>query len=131
MPDEDGAAVKDAWVERVLGITLAKPVTNGDAGKAAMDGWRIARASAIASLDGLARAVAAANLVDADKTVMLLRAIRANLTESPETPRQIDELRNYLEEDDVIDAAETPNGYGIEINLRDPLLDALDALEDA
>jgi hypothetical protein len=130
MSDPDSVAVKNGWVERVLGFTFTRPATNDDARQAAMDGWRTARASAIASLDSLARAVATAKLVDADKTVMLLRAIRANLTESPETQQQIDELRNYLEDDDVIDAAETPNGYGIEINLRDPLLDALDALED-
>ena len=73
----------------------------------------------------------AAALPEADEAVILLRSIRANLTESPATPQQIEELRRYLEEDDVIDAAESPNGYGVELLLRDPLLDALDALEDA
>ena len=131
MSDNGSAGVRDGWIERVLGVRIGGTTANGDKPKSGMEGWRAARAGAIASLDGLAGAVAAAKLVDADKTVMLLRAIRANLTEAPETSQQIDELRRYLEDDDVIDAAESPNGYGIKISLRDPLLDALDALEDA
>lgn len=125
------ASAQDAWVKRVLGAAPVRRAANTDARAAALAAWQTARAAAIDSLNNLADAVAAAALIDADLAVVRLRAIRANLTESPTQPQQIEALRRYLEEDDIIDAAETPNGYGIEINLRDPLLDALDALEDA
>jgi hypothetical protein len=69
--------------------------------------------------------------LDAPEAVILLRAIAANLTEEPSTPQQLAELRRYLETDDVIEEAEEPNGFGIEVSLRAPLLEALSALESA
>ena len=69
--------------------------------------------------------------MDSTKAIILIKAICANLSEEPATPQQIAELQRYLEDDDIIEEAESPNGYGIQISLRDPLLDALDELEDA
>jgi hypothetical protein len=130
-PTNGDASAQDAWIKRVLGAAPVRIGANDDVRTAALAAWQTARAAAIDSLNNLADAVAAAALIDADLAVIRLRAIRANLTESPTEPQQIEALRRYLEEDDIIDAAETPNGYGVQIRLRDPLLDALDALEDA
>ena len=63
-----------------------------------------------------------------DAAIILVRAIRANLTEAPGTPQQVDELERYLKTDAIIVAAETPNVFGIQIALRTPLLQALTAV---
>lgn len=126
---------KAEWVLAVLGIDIGGSPMRASAAKAspaeAMAGWKAARAKAITSLKALEGAIGKARLVDADKAIILVKAICANLTEEPASPQQISELQRYLEDDDIIGEAESPNGYGIEISLRDPLLDALDEFEDA
>jgi hypothetical protein len=44
---------------------------------------------------------------------------------NPATPQQMAELEQYLKTDSVITDAEAPNGFGIKIDIRAPLLDAL------
>ena len=126
---------KAAWVLAVLGIDIGRTTISDSAAKLspadAMAGWKAARAKAITSLKTLEGAIAKAGLVDSTKAIILIKAICANLSEEPATPQQIAELQRYLEDDDIIEEAESPNGYGIQISLRDPLLDALDELEDA
>jgi hypothetical protein len=121
MPTTDSA--KPDWVRRVLGI---EPATPG--GPLNLAGWRQARGAAVTSLNALADAVAKLDIPEAREATILLRAVRANLTEAPTTARQIAELRRYLETDDVIEEAEHPNGFGITVSLREPLLAALDGL---
>lgn len=120
-PDE-----KTAWLARVLGVTLPHAT-----GPAALATWQRARTAAIGDLNALADKVAGLDHPQRDQAIILLRAVRANLTEAPVSPRQQAELRRYLETDDVIDEAEAPNGLGITVILRTPLLAALAHLEGA
>ena len=140
MSEADGAA-RDAWVLSAFGIDMrqAAPAAKGADGAsgaaktsgngAAMAGWKAARAKAVTSLNALAAAVGKLDYVDAPEAVILLRSIASNLTAEPSTPQQVAELRRYLETDDVIEEAEEPNGFGMQIVLREPLLAALAGLE--
>jgi hypothetical protein len=91
-------------------------------------GWRTARAAAMASLKALETAVRGMDAPERDAAVVLLRAIQANLTAEPVTPQQVAELQRYIETDDIIAEAEDPNGFGITVELRAPLLAALAGL---
>jgi hypothetical protein len=122
---------RDGWVLHVLGIDVRSAGALDGAAPPAMAGWKAARGKAVETLRALAGAVDKMDYLDAPEAVILLRAIAANLTEEPSTPQQLAELRRYLETDDVIEEAEEPNGFGIEVSLRAPLLEALSALESA
>jgi hypothetical protein len=116
---------KDAWIQRVLGIdvTAQKAAENGQ-----IDGlaaWQAARQIAIGSLKALESAYRGFDDPEVPQAIILLRAIQANLTETPATRQQVDQLRRYLEEDDIIEDAEEPNGFGVTVKLREPLLGAL------
>lgn len=97
----------------------------------ALAGWQAARATAMTSLRTLEAAVRRMDVPERDRAVILLRAIQANLTEAPTTPRQVAELQRYIETDDIVAEAEDPNGFGITVALRQPLLAALAGLRDA
>jgi hypothetical protein len=112
-----------AWVSRVFGVA---PTGGGGGAGAGLAAWQTARSTAISTLNKLADAVKTLDIPEATEAVILLRAIRANLTEAPTTSRQIAELRRYLTTDEIITDAQDPNGFGIEVRLREPLLAALD-----
>lgn len=96
--------------------------------RAALDEWQAARASAIDDIEEVIEAVRETGDPDARAVEIELRSIVANLTESPDTPQAVAELRRWLESDDVITAAEeVPAHYG-SLDLRAPLLVALQAL---
>jgi hypothetical protein len=86
--------------------------------------WRAARSAAVAALTNLEGAVRKSSHPDRDGAIIMLRAIRANLPETPDTPQKVGELERYLTTDDIIDAAETPNVFGVNLALRAPLLEA-------
>jgi hypothetical protein len=90
-----------------------------------MEQWAKARGRAIALLSALEAAFRDSGDPLSDRGIVLIRAIRANLTERPETPQQLIELVKYIADDDVITEAEVPNGFGITVELRKPLLTAL------
>ncbi len=130
------SAGKLAWIRDVLGVNLSPSRPAADAtpkGKnsrvAALAAWKAARGKAVASLVALERAVARPEGADVAQAVVLLRAVRANLTPEPSTAAQVAELRRYIETDDVIADAEMPNGFGVKVSLRAPLLGALAVLE--
>jgi hypothetical protein len=111
-------------VTKVLGVTIQQGAT----AILGLAEWQQARTTAIGTLNRLADAVSKLDIPEAPNAVILLRAIRANLTESPTSTRQIGELRRYLTTDEIITDAEDPNGFGIEVRLREPLLAALDRI---
>jgi hypothetical protein len=90
--------------------------------------WRAARSAAVAALTNLEGAVRKSSHPDRDGAIIMLRAIRANLPETPDTPQKVGELERYLTTDDIVDAAETPNVFGVNLALRAPLLEALAAV---
>lgn len=97
--------------------------------KAALAGWTAARAKAINDLKQLESKIKAMADREGDAAIVLLRAIQANLTAEPASARQIAELEKYLQTDAIIKDAEAPNGFGIKIALRQPLLAALAKLK--
>ncbi len=119
-PDDPGAA----WVARVLGVTVSPRAVSP-----ALAGWQGARMQAITTLRALEAAIRTMEVPQRDPAIILVRAIAANLTESPVTVAQQAALRRYLETDDIIAEAEDPNGFGITVRLRAPLLAALAGLE--
>lgn len=68
---------------------------------------------------------------DGDEAIILVKAIQANLTETPATLRQVEELERYITTDDIVTDAEAPNGFGVKVELRTPLLAALTELRTA
>jgi len=127
MSDVTPSETETAWVTRVLGVAVSSGGAGAGSGEVrGLDVWQAARTKAIATLGALEAAFRKMDEPEVDDAIILLRAIRANLTEAPVTWRQVDELRRYLTDDDIIDDAEEPNGFGIIVVLREPLLAALD-----
>lgn len=120
---------QNAWVARVLGVTIAGP----DRAKAAaaLAAWQTARGAAMTALATLEAAVRKATHPEVDAAIVLLRAIRANLTEAPETLAQVNALIRYIATDDIVVTAEMPNVLGVRIALRAPLLNTLAGLRAA
>lgn len=92
--------------------------------------WQAARDVAIGVLKILEAAIRASEHEERDAAIMLVRAVRSNLTAVPDTPQKVDALTSYLTTDDIVDAVETPNVFGISVALRKPLLAALEAVKD-
>jgi hypothetical protein len=124
-----GADVRAEWVFRVLGCRVSQRPAPPLAASRAMVGWQAARGAAIASLKALEAAFRAMDQPESTPAIILLRAIQANLTPEPATPAQVRELAAYINTDDVIQEAEMPNGLGVKVELRRPLLLALAALK--
>jgi hypothetical protein len=130
---------KNEWVARVLGVSVAS-AQDEDEGSSAeseeagsppltgMAAWKAARALALSTLKALESGIRAMKDPEGDQAIILLRAIQANLTAEPVTPQQMDELENYIMNDDIIEEAQDPNGFGITVELRVPLLAALASL---
>jgi hypothetical protein len=154
--ETDDHTTQDAWVFQVFGLDMRTAATphpttadaadppakangaastqskpGGDSLKAALAGWTKARDVAVKSLTQLEKAIRGMNDPLGDSAIMLVRAIRANLTVTPDTENKVIELQNYLTTDPIIDDAELENGFGIDVQLRTPLLAALAAIDTA
>jgi hypothetical protein len=99
--------------------------------EAALAQWQAKRTEAVTQLKALENAVRAMRHPKGDSAIILLSAIQKNLTPRPSALRDVDELTRYLRDDDIIKDAETPNGFGIHIDIRQPLLQALTDLRAA
>lgn len=121
---------EDEWVLQTFGLDM-RAGANGDGLEAAQDDWSAKRADVIKSLQALEQAIRAMKDPLSDPAIILVKSIPANLTAKPSTKQDVDELRRYLETDSVIDDAETPNGFGIPIQIKQPLLVSLSGLERA
>jgi hypothetical protein len=128
---------KSRWITRVLGVTIGETAAGPTAPQApagvaaALAAWKAERLRAIAALNKLEVLVRATQHPERDAAVVLLRAIRANLTETPETAQQIAELKAYIRSDDIFATAEMPNVFGVRINIRIPLSEAVTGLQTA
>ncbi len=124
-------SLEDDWVLAAFGIdpsslpSATQPATAGDGAT----GWADARATVLQSLKSLENAIKAMKNPLGDKAIILVKSIAANLTAAPSTHEQVAELRRYLESDSVIGDAEAPNGFGIQVKIRAPLLASLATLE--
>jgi hypothetical protein len=111
------------------GAGAAEDGPNAAAIKAALGGWDTARGAAIGELEQLGNAVEAYDHPQAAEAAIHIRAVRANLTPKPDTLQKVQELEAYLESDTIIAETEQPNGFGITVSLRQPLLAALSKLK--
>ena len=133
MPETTASDAKAAWLQRVLGISVAPataPPHPSPSRQSGLAGWQAARATALTTLRALEAAIRRMDVPERDGAVILLRAIQANLTEAPTTRQQVAELQRYIETDDIVAEAEDPNGFGIKVELRRPLLAALAGLRE-
>jgi hypothetical protein len=125
-------ADKDEWVRRVLGATLDPSTdTRTEAVSAALETWAKRRADVIVTLKSLETAIRDMKDPLGDQAIILVKAIAANLTAVPDTKNSVADLRRYIDTDSIIDDAEQPNGFGIDVKIRAPLAGALTALETA
>jgi hypothetical protein len=95
----------------------------------ALEKWKAARSEVTKALHDLAKAIIGAKDPEAKEAIILIKAIGANLTESPDTLQKVNELERYLVDDDIIEEAESENGFGIEVNIREPLMSVLEELK--
>ena len=131
-----GRSEQNEWLQRVLGVggpsSSSVPTateSDDDQLQNALAGWTKVRTKAMGSLRALEGAIRGMNHPAGDKAIILVKAITANLTETPDTKNRITDLRNYLQNDRIIEEAEEPNGFGINVDLREPLLEALEEVE--
>ena len=130
MSDSANRSAQNAWVSRVLDVeTMADRLVGSAARARASEQWAAARETVLATLKDLETSIRAMNDPLGDDAIILIRAIAANLTAAPHTPQQIDELKRYLQNDTIIDDAESDNGFGIKVEIRGPLMSALLAME--
>jgi hypothetical protein len=110
---------KEIWIERVLGVRVG---AGSPRLEEALKEWESRRAEVRARLSELDRAIRAADDPEADEAVKLIGGIGKNLIERPDTPQKVKELEDYLIAEDLVDDAETPNGFGVTVSIREPLL---------
>ena len=105
------------------------PETGGLEG--ALGAWATARALALEQLKALESGIRGMKDPEGDAAIILVKAIQANLSARPETSLAVTELENYLTNDEIIDEAQGPNGFGVKVELRTPLLSALTKIRAA
>jgi hypothetical protein len=136
MSDTGNRSPQDAWVSRVPGVdrktnrSAATPAPPPSRVRAA-EHRRHARESVLATLKDLETSIRSMNDPLGTDAIILVKAISHNLTVAPRTSQQIGELKRYLQTDPIIDDGESPNGFGIDVQIRAPLMAALLTLEQS
>ena len=92
---------------------------------AALANYQAARATVLVQLERLAAAVKSSGHARADKALMEIKAVQANLTAKPDKLNTAQELEKYLETDDVVADVDGPNPYGIAVDLQQTILPAV------
>lgn len=131
LASEAGALAKQRDFLRAIEVLdkiegLLKQRTSGGS---VLDRWKAARGDVVKTLHSLGSAIVGAKDPEAKEAIILIKAIAANLTETPDTRQKINELERYLVTDDIIDEAEEDNGFGFEVRIREPLLTVLEDLK--
>lgn len=116
-------AEQQQWIARVLGIAAA--VATQSRPGAGLASWQREREAAIGRLRQLAAAIGGSGDAEARDAVVLVQAIIKNLTAKPDSRNMVTELERWLRTDDILEDAEAPNPFGIELDVREPLLRAL------
>lgn len=138
---KDVAAAKESLLK--LDARVRQVLTSGEAPSAppeapaspaqadTLKDWQAVRTTVVEQLRKLGAAIVAAKDPEAKDAIILLQAVVKNLTPQPDTPQKVAELERYLQTDDVIAEAEAPNPFGVAIEIRTPLLAALQKLKAA
>lgn len=112
---EAAGALLDA-VERLLG--------GGDPVDEALGQWKAQRTLAVGRLKAVAAKIASAKHASSAKAIIEIQAVMKNLTAEPSTLQQVEELRRYLNADDVVqDVCELAE------DIRTPLMQVLDRMK--
>jgi hypothetical protein len=90
--------------------------------------WQAARQNAINDLKALAAKVAGTRHTSAAGVVKEIQAIISKLPANP-APNDIDKLEAFIRTDDTITAAEEVPGHFHDLDIREPLLKALEGLK--
>lgn len=90
--------------------------------------WLAARQQAITHLKGLAAKVAGTKHGDAAGVVKEISALINKLPANPE-PHTIDALQAFIQQDESITAAEQSPKHFADVNIRAPMLEALEAIQ--
>ncbi len=113
-------------------LTPAKPPTPEvppPPAEAARQHWEASRAAAVAPLKAILARVQDFDHPGAMRASLRLRSVIKTLAFDPATQREATELERWVASDDVVENVEKPNGFGIAVSLRTPLLQALGELK--
>ncbi len=102
--------------------------TPGQGNRSGQAAWQAARKEAFDDLQILMKKVLATKHGDAPAVIKEIHSITKNLPEKP-TATEIDKLEAYIRHEDVITAAEEVPGHFHKLNIREPLLAALEGLK--
>lgn len=107
------------------------PGAGADDRAALLAAWTTARGAAVAQLQAIAQAIGKSKDPEAVQAIIQVKAMMANLTPKPSDRNAVAELQRYLATDELVEDIETPNPWGIKVELRKPLLAALSKLAGA
>ena len=99
--------------------------------EAALAAWKKARSRVFGSLKELGRTVVTIQDPEAKEALIMLKAVQANISEKPDSLRKIQELERYVTTDDVVAEIQEPNPFGIEVDITDPLMNALGTIKES
>jgi peptidoglycan hydrolase-like protein with peptidoglycan-binding domain len=122
------AALDQALEGAAAGGKPAAPAAVAQAPPLNLAPWQAARQTAISDLKALATKVAATKHKDAVGVIKEIQSIITNLKPNP-APNEIDKLEAYIRHEDVITAAEEGPAKFHKMNIRKPLLAALEGLK--
>jgi len=99
--------------------------------ESALKQWQASRSAVMAQLERLESEIGSFSDPSSGEALVRVKAIRANITAQPADMQTINELQAYLESDRIVRAVEAPNGFGFSVEVRAPLLQALETLKPA
>ncbi len=108
---------------------LNTPPVTSPGWDAALKDWTQVRGQAIEVLKSLEAAISEMQDLEGNQAIILLKAIQANLSPAPNNLNAVNELEVYIRSDKILQDAESPNGFGIDVNIRTPLIAALSGLK--
>jgi hypothetical protein len=142
-------ATQRAWVNKVLAVTLSPAtlganVSSAAAGAAgsrdeqgeeherevAVRRWNIACTDAVSQLESLTAAIRASGHARAHEAALMVTEVIKKLGTRPTTIEVLSDLEDYLIVEDVITSVERPNGFGIKVEIRKPLLAAVAGMRE-
>lgn len=116
-----------AWCRRARTLLSMAKSSRGEVPE--LKAWAAARTDAVRQVRRLAKAFKSSHHPQAARGIDLLRnVIDRQLTARPSTREQVEDLIRYVQTDGDIADIETPNAFGFSVDIRKPLLGALDGL---
>ncbi len=126
----NGLQLLDQLVDAIKAAAASRPKTTSTAPQQSVDGpglkaWQQAAQKARYQVRRLQLALKLIEHQTAPEVVEILDGLVSELEKDPISLAEAAALEKFLQSDDRIDSAETPNPFGVEVRLREPLLAAL------